>query len=215
MSRVIKDIDAGLEAYPDLQRVTEDGYVRVKGEIPLVHPKKGEIDRYEVLIKFPESFPRCFPKVIETSKKIPRIADRHVNNDNTLCLAVLPEERVISKNGISFKFFLDKVLVPHLARETYRERKGVYPDGEYAHGYEGIWEYYEGTLGLDDRAKIIEELELIAHSKWPERNHKCPCGSGLKFKKCHNEKWNEIIKPGRDYVRKTLILLKGNLHETN
>lgn len=215
MSRVIKDIDAGLKSYPDLQRVTEDGYLCVKGEIPLVHPGKGEIDRYEVLIKFPEAFPRCFPKVIETSKKIPRVADRHVNHDNTLCLAVLPEERVISKNGMSFKFFLDKVLVPHLARETYYERKGVYPDGEYAHGYEGIWEYYESILGKADRTKIVEELELIAHSKWPGRNHKCPCGSGLKFKKCHNEKWQKIIKPGQDYFLEILILLREYLHETN
>ena len=103
--------------------------MRVKGEIPLVHPEKGEIDRYEVLIKFPQKFPQCFPNVVETSKKIPRTADRHINEDNTLCLAVHPEERAISKNGISFKFFLDKVLVPHLARETYKERKGVYPDG--------------------------------------------------------------------------------------
>lgn len=215
MSRVIKDIDAGLKSYPDLRRVTKDGCVQVKGEIPLVHPKKGEIDRYEVLIKFPESFPRCFPKVIETSKKIPRVAERHVNHDNTLCLAVLPEERVISKNGMSFKFFLDKVLVPHLARETYRERKEVYPDGEYAHGYEGIWEYYAGILGQVDRTKIIEELELIAHSKWPGRNHKCPCGSGLKFKNCHIEKWQKIINAGQDYVQKTVMVLKANLHETN
>lgn len=215
MRHVIKNIDDGLKSYPSLQRVEEDGYVCVKGEIPLFHPEKGEIDRYEVLIKFPQKFPKCFPNVIETSKKIPRTADRHVNQDNTLCLAVHPEEQVISKNGISFKFFLDKVLVPHLARETYKELKGVYSDGEYGHGYEGIWEYYQAILNKNDRTQIITELELIVNSKWPERNHKCLCGSGLKFKKCHNDKWNEIIKPGHDYVSETFKLLKTHLNEKN
>lgn len=212
MSKVIKDIDNALVSYPTLQRVTEDGFISVKGEVPLIHPEKGEFDRYEVLIKFPNNFPKCFPKVIETSNKIPRKDFRHVNPDNTLCLAVEPEEQAIAKNGISFKFFLDKVLVPHLARETYRESKGFYPDGEYAHGYEGIWEFYESILDKKDKQSIINELELIANSSWLERNHPCVCGSGVKFKKCHLDKWTQVMKSGETYVRNQIQILKNNIN---
>lgn len=211
MNRVIKDIDQSILSYPLLKLVEEEGYVRVVGEIPLIHPEKGEFDRYEVSIRFPKSYPKCFPKVIETSKKIPREDFRHVNPDQTLCLAVEPEEEAIAKNGISFKYFLDKVLVPHLARETYREIKGEYPDGEYAHGNSGIWQFYEFTLETTDRNLIISELEKIIHSKWQGRNEQCYCGSGKKFKRCHLEKWNTIMKSGRKYVIEKLEILKKEL----
>jgi hypothetical protein len=134
-----------------------------------------------------------------------------VNPDQTLCLAVEPEEEAIAKNGISFKYFLDKVLVPHLARETYREIKGEYPDGEYAHGNSGIWQFYESTLKTTDRNLIISELEKIIHSKWQGRNEQCNCGSGKKFKRCHLEKWNTIMKAGRGYVIEKLEILKKEL----
>lgn len=215
MSRIIKDIDHSLKFYPKLKRVQKEGLVSVSGEIPIIHSQMGEIDKYKVVINFPNEFPNCFPKVIETSNKIPRIADRHVNRDNTLCLAVLPEELAICKNGISFKFFLDKVLIPHLARETYREQTGNYPDGEFGHGFEGVWEYYEEILSQKNRVLIISELEQIVDSNWPGRNSECPCGSGIKFKKCHQRIWSKIIRPGREYVLKILTLLKRQLNEQN
>ncbi|GAB5566134.1 MAG: hypothetical protein Wins2KO_31970 [Winogradskyella sp.] len=211
MSTITKNIDRALVDYHLLSRVVEDGFIRVKGFIPLIHPKIGEIDRYEVLIKFPKDYPKCFPKVIETSNKIPRIPNRHVNPDNTLCLAVEPEEKALTKNGISFKYFLDRILIPHLARETYRESKGVYPDGEYAHGYDGIWEYYKSILKESDKLTIIRELEQIVNSNWPERNQKCFCGSGNKFKKCHLDSWTEILKSGKDYIKKQIQILKTTI----
>lgn len=211
MNRVIKDIDHSILSYSLLKRVDEKGYVRVVGEIPLIHPEKGEFDRYKVSISFPTFYPKCFPKVIETSKKIPREDYRHVNPDNTLCLAVEPEEKAIVKSGISFKYFLDKILVPHLARETFREINGTYPDGEYAHGNSGIWQFYESTLKTSDRKLIIGELEEIIYSKWKGRNELCRCGSGQKFKVCHLGMWNTIMKSGKDYVIEKIEELKKEL----
>jgi len=211
MKKIIKDIDQALLSYSLLKRVEEDGFVSVIGEIPLIHPEKGEFDRYSVSIRFPLAYPKCFPKVIETSKKIPRKDFRHVNPDQTLCLAVEPEERAITKNGISFNFFLDKVLVPHLARETYRELSGSYEDGEYGHGNDGVWEFYESALETTDRKLIISKLEDIVYSKWQKRNELCKCGSGQKFKKCHLKKWNTIMKSGRDYVIEKLEQLKKEI----
>ena len=210
MNKIIKDIDKALLSYPLLKRVEEDGYVRVIGVLPLFHPKKGEFDRYEVSIRFPQDYPKCFPKVIETSKKIPRKDYRHVNPDGTLCLAVEPEEKGIVKNGISFTFFLEKVLVPHLSRETFCELNKSYEDGEYSHGIDGFWEYFEGILLTSDRIEILVELEKIIYSKRQNRNEKCYCNSGMKFKKCHLERWNKIMRSGNDYLVKTLELLKKN-----
>ena len=212
MNKVIKDIDQALKHYPFLKRVDENGFVRVIGEIVLIHPVKGEFDRYKVSISFPQVYPKCFPQVIETSKKIPRKDYRHVNTDGTLCLAVEPEEKGIVKNGISFTFFLDRVLVPHLSRETFCELNNGYEDGEYSHGIDGFWEYFEGILLTSDRAEILAELEKIIYSKWQKRNEMCYCNSGIKFKRCHLERWNKIMTSGSNYLVNMLELLRKNIN---
>lgn len=208
---MLKDIDQALISYPLLERTIVNGHYAVIGEVQLVDKTKVEFDRYSVFISFPSAYPNCFPKAKETSNKIPKVASRHINYDGTLCLAVEPEEKAISKNGIKFKFFLDKILVPHLARETYREITGEYPEGEYAHGNVGIWEYYEILLGKKDRYAIIKELELIINSTWPLRNDKCSCGSEKKFKKCHQPIWLEVMKSGENYTIEKLKQLKNEL----
>ena len=120
VKQLIQDIDLAIKFYPELQLTEYNEHIAVEGDIILRHDEIGEYDRYSVSISFPISYPRCFPKVVEESNKIPRMDNRHVNTDNTLCLAVEPEERLICKNDITFKYFLDEVLVPHLSRETYR-----------------------------------------------------------------------------------------------
>jgi hypothetical protein len=215
LKRILRDIDKALDSYPLLQRTEEDGCILVNGEIVLTHKDVGEYDRYSVSIRFPEDYPRCFPKVIETSDKIPKIPDRHVNVDDSLCLAVEPEERRIAKNGISFKFFLDKVLVPHLSRETHRSLSPQYEDGEYAHGQEGIWKYFEEILEISGKHELLEKLEKIVETNWPRRNDRCSCGSGKKFKKCHLLKWEEVMASGKDYLTALISKLKEEINEEN
>ncbi|MBE0662565.1 MAG: SEC-C domain-containing protein [Bacteroidales bacterium] len=177
-----------------------------------MHPEIGEYDKYSVSIDFPNGYPKQFPRATEKSKKIPRITDRHVNKDNTLCLAVEPEEKLICRNGITLKYFLDKVLVPHLSRETYRSLSGKYEDGEYSHGIVGLWEFFGDKLKTTDKKLIVNEFKIMLQSKrWPERNTPCLCGSKVKFKKCHLKKWKELAVLGDDYMRNILAMLKSNL----
>lgn len=203
---LIRDIETALKHYPLLKIVQIKSSIKVEGDIQIIDSNYGEIDKYSVSISFPNTYPKRFPKVVETSGKIPRIADRHINVDNSLCLAVLPEELKIAKNGITFKYFLEKVLVPHLSRETYYSIKKEYPKGEYRHGNEGILQYFEEILSIKDKRSLIDELKKIVYSKWVDRNEKCFCGSGIKFKKCHLKKWNEVLKIGRQNL--TFIINK-------
>ena len=59
-----------------------------------------------------------------------------------------------------------------------------------------------------NRKLIIVELENLLYSKWQQRNELCQCNSGKKFKRCHLEKWNTIMKSGREYVIEKLEILK-------
>ncbi len=211
MKSELTDIRKAIEDFPLLKIIERGKFIFVEGDIILTDPEYGEFDRYSVSISFLKCYPRCFPKVIETSKKIPRKDYRHVNPDGTLCLAVDPEERLISKNGISFKFFLDKVLVPHLSRETFRELNGDYVDGEYDHGNAGIWEFYIKKLGKTDKKQVLLELNEIRTSKWLGRNELCVCGSSKKFKNCHLNKWEEIKRLGDEYLKNQIETLKTDL----
>lgn len=207
MKKLHEDILKALDHYPLLKIADNDKFIRVKGEIILTDPEIGEFDRYSVSIAFMNCYPKCFPIVVETSNKIPRKDNRHVNPDGTLCLAVPPEERIITRNGISFKFFLDKILVPHLSRESFREYNGAYQDGEYGHGIEGIWQYYYKKLGHEDRSLIITELKMIISSKWPNRNDPCYCKSKKKFKQCHLNVWNELRLLSTEFLKGQINIL--------
>jgi len=211
MMQLIDDINYAIKFYPGLKKLESNEKLKVVGDLKLHHPEIGEFDKYTVTICFPESYPKCFPKVIEESKKIPRTADRHVNSDHTLCLAVEPEERLICKNGITFKYFLDRVLIPHLGRETYRSLSGKYEDGEYKHGLEGLWDFFSQKLNITDKKSIVEELEIMLQGNWPGRNEPCFCRSKIKFKKCHLRTWEELMVLGNDYLQSRLAILKNDL----
>lgn len=206
---IIKDIESALKQYPLLKLSHTNNKVIVKGEIQLIHIDYGEVDKYSVFISFPANYPQRFPIVIETSLKIPRTPERHINaSDHSLCLAVLPEELKIAKNGLTFKYFLDKVLVPHLARETYYNIEKIYPDGEYEHGKDGVWKYFEEIFKTTNRQLIISEIHRIMNEKMLNRNDKCICGSGLKFKKCHLKQWNDVLYIGMDNLNLIVKYLK-------
>lgn len=210
MKRLLQDIDHAIKYYPGLEKVESSNELRVRGIIILKHPEIGEYDRYTVSISFPRCYPNCFPKVIEVSEKIPKVADRHVNSDNTLCLAVEPEERILCRNGITFKYFLDKVLVPHLSRETYWNYTGKYEDGEYSHGIEGLWEYFGQLLNATKKEDVLNELEKMLHEKWLGRNAPCFCGKAAKFKNCHRKKWERVMLLGQDYLLNWLDILQND-----
>lgn len=212
MKALIQDIELALNFYPELEIKESNGQIEVIGEIVLEHPGIGEYDRYSVSIFFPKGYPKVFPRVIEGSEKIPRIADRHVNRDNTLCLAVEPEEKLICRNGITFKYFLDKVLIPHLSRETYRQLSGKYEDGEYSHGIEGLWEFFFTRFETEDKEVVIIELErMLQKNRLPRRNSLCFCDSKIKFKKCHLKKWRDLTPLGDSYLGAILAILKNDL----
>jgi hypothetical protein len=208
MKEVLKDIDRALADYPLLNLVINKKTIKIVGDIELVHPVLGKFDHYAVEIIIPKSYPKGFPLVIETSEKIPRTGSRHVNPDNSLCIAVEQEEKRITRNGITFKYFLDKVLIPHLSRETYRSINGSYSDGEYEHGDEGVWEYFKEKLNTNDENSIIKQLEQIVNSKWQDRNKPCFCESGSKFKKCHLPKWQLLLESGEGYLSNKIEFLK-------
>lgn len=203
------DIEKGIKKYPSLQFEMQEGVPIVKGTF-IAHDKKSktEIESYDIFIGFPKKYPFVFPWVIESSKKIPRELDRHVNSDGTLCIGNWQDEFSVCKNGITFTYFLDEILNTHLCREYVKEKTNKYPTGERSHGIEGIWEGYYEVLRTTDKGKVLSELDLILNHKSIGRNTLCYCNSGKKYKACHEKIEPDILKIGKSRVIGIMEVLK-------
>ncbi len=210
MFNFVKDIEDGLKKYPLLHWSTTSNEKLVEGTF-IAHKLNIEIERYEVRIGFPKTYPYYTPWVIETSNKIyPRNATRHIFIDDTLCFGNRQDVLRVCKNGITFKWFLDKILNPHLCREYVKDKTGEYPTGERSHGTEGTWEGYYEIFRTNNKAEILKELERLLTYPTFARNKECYCNSGKKYKRCH-EKWLPLIFDiGRINVKKLYLEMKND-----
>jgi hypothetical protein len=207
---VESDIKNALSFYPDLKMESKEGALFLKGEIELLHPEsKLFIDSFSVEIEFTADFPRRFPKVREVGGKIPHDLDRHVNvaNGNILCLSPEPEEIIRCKNGITTKWFLDEVLNPRLGEEYLVNHGGKYLR-EYPHGYNGSWKFYMNEINSNDPAFILLFLEMTLRKGFPKGYKTCPCGSGKKFKNCHQSSYFKLSMLGDRYLNWQIEKLK-------
>ena len=121
-----------------------------------------------------------WPKVYEVGGRCNDIAeqnqcamiDLHLFEDGACCLGL---NYAVQRNLTPERFVLELV-IPFFYRLSYVDRHGLEAAredlwGEYSHGSAGLREYQGEILRLTDND--------------PGRNQPCPCGSGLKFKRCH------------------------------
>lgn len=158
--------------------------------------------KYDVLIQITSKYPHELPVVWETTGKIPKNADYHVNakTDNSLCLVVETEQQLIARRGITIFDFIKNILEPHLAMQSHKLLYGVYPIGEFAHGQDGINQYFLQKLNLNYINEFATELNLFLKTKMYKRNEICICGSNKKFKYCHETKFAFFKYVGTDIL---------------
>lgn len=140
-------------------------------------------DEYEIRMEIPDDYPYSLPSVYEMSGGIPSEFEHFLDN-GALCLGV--------ENDLWDKFltnpcllhFVNECVISYLYAVTYFKKYGSFPFGERSHGVEGIIEYYYDKWNLSDPRKVILILSMIYFRNY--RGHlPCPCGSGIKARKCH------------------------------
>jgi hypothetical protein len=172
--------------FPNLHALVDGGRVIIRGSMPIMHEGK-ELDRYQLKIVLPDDHPHGPVAVYETAKRIPKKADDwHVNPDGSLCLGV-PEQVWPSRSKpLDLVAFLNGPVRSFLLRNSIIARGGEWPHGEWDHGAEGIFQYYEERIGISDRAAIIEFMKCLIHPS-PKGHWGCPCGSGERLRHCHRD----------------------------
>lgn len=142
-------------------------------------------DKYEIRIDFNKQSTFGFPRVEEESEKIKKFSinraiklnDLHVEDDDSCCLGVFPEYKW---QGVC-QFIIDK-LIPYFYWQTFRRVYGREPWAGLAHGVDGIREQLQKLTPPEARNN---------------RNSRCNCGSGLKYKRCcmiTKEKLGQYLK---------------------
>lgn len=210
-TKLISELTQLINDYPGLKIINEAGVVTLQGSVELIHPEFGiAYESFSLLISYPAAYPFCFPKVIETTGKIPRNADRHVNviDNNTLCLTVPPEERLLSLYGISTAWFMKNVLLPRLGEEYEVNQGGKYLH-EYSHNALGYWEFYFRKLDTKDPQFVINILKTMIDYNMPKGYLPCICNSGRDYKKCHKKNVDDLYRLGKEYLRGQLNFLNN------
>lgn len=181
------DLLAEIRAYlsskhPDLDlRVVEDR-ASVHGSFALTDGE-GIIDRFQIIIRFPDDYPDRTPTLEEVGGRIPREQARHVEADGNACVTV-PEEWFFLSSDRSFAAFLEGPIKNFFVSQSMYEMTGKWPFGERPHGYDGLIQAYGAWFGSNDPAVIRSHLRYLAAEKTPKGHWDCPCGSGKKVRQC-------------------------------
>ena len=183
-----------LDAYLGMRvRPSPPDVLRLEGEFRFrADYKDGPIieDVYRLQVNVPRRFPRGIPTVMELDERILRRAECHVFNDGTLCLGSPLRLHLIAHDYPSLTEFSQHSIVPYLYANSYREKEGVYPFGELAHGAAGLLDDYVQILGLDRPEQAAEGIALIAMKKRLANKCPCPCGCGRRLGACS---FNETV----------------------
>jgi hypothetical protein len=172
--------------YPDLNLENTNEISVIRGLIDFIVPYKDEKiqDSFLLEIFISPEYNRLPPKVKEIGGRIPR--NFHTSYDGFLCLEVPIEVRKKFAEDPSLVGFVKSLLVPYLFSFSYWTKYGVMPFGEHSHGYKGILEYYKNIFNVNSTNHVLKLLKLLITKDYRVQND-CPCGSGKKFLKCHQE----------------------------
>jgi hypothetical protein len=201
---------AEVEAYfPDLHFVVENDLVYVRGSFPLIFEGK-VLDRYSVELQLPRNHPSGLPAVWETSGRIPHHNDRHVNPaDGTACVLIPDERWRLWPAGAPLIKFLTGPLHSFFLAQSMVEEGEPWPFGQWAHGAQGIFQYYRELLKTSDLRVMSTYLDYLAAKRvkghWP-----CPCGSGSRVRDCHFGQIKDLRdKISRKDAQNSLTALKA------
>lgn len=191
---LLTDFSAAVaEHQPELAITTWKDCVFLKGNLVVSGPN-GPFDAYQIQVAIPSGFPWQEPVVLETGGRIPKIADRHVFEDNENCCLGVWEEWLFKSQDRSASSFLTGPLHDYFLSQSWYEATNEWPFGDRSHGSLGVLEGFCELLGIAvDRQQAVSYLKLLAREN-TKGHATCPCGSGKRLRNCHVSKFTDLRK---------------------
>lgn len=200
-------LDEAIQYFPQLKKVVGSDGEFLKGILDIPNDEGTIIGSFMIEIKYRNGFPNRFPKLFETGGDIRNEADWHKYPDGSCCITVEPDELLICRNGITVLEFIQKHSIPYFANHYHKLITGKYKNGEYAHGPEGTFQFYSTLFKTSDMKKWIEYYNHVFKKKSIQigRNDLCFCGSGQKFKVCHEKVFQDLKWLGEKAVGQQFV----------
>lgn len=139
---------------------------------------------YDIKLLIPKAYPNVLPTAWETGGKI---ADGfHKYPDKSLCLGAPLQLRLEFCKNPTLLGFVEKSVCSYLFSHAYyiAHPGAEMPYGEWAHGDEGIFEYYKKYFNTSDANIILRLLRYLIVGRYRGHNP-CPCGQEVKVRNCH------------------------------
>jgi SEC-C motif len=167
--------------YPDLEWDIDHAKQRASliGVITLVEPC-GLTTSILTRIAFPSNYPEGEPLAYEVGHRFVWDNDHHILPDGRCCLWLQPLSKWRPNDPEALHIFLDELAVFFDRQLAFEARpKSGWPGGCWNHGVHGYWDFIVEQLGGEQASDSF----IVGHTVG--RNEDCPCGSGLKYKRCH------------------------------
>lgn len=183
-----------IQAYPSmsLKPSSSSNYI-IEGDFA-VFAQYGDnretlVDRvFALRIEVPTDYPNAIPIVYEVgdSPQIPKLADYHKNDDDSLCLGAPFTLLSLLQQDASLVGFAKNCIIPHLTSAILKKEKGIpFSQGELKHYDEGLEQEFSEFFGLNlSRAVIALTFQQLGEKKRKANKRPCPCGKGLRLGSC-------------------------------
>ena len=169
------------------------------GAVPFVLPDD-RIDPIEIRIEFGLDYPNRPPPVFDAAKRWVPDDDRHIPADHSFCLYLRDvNEPDLSLPSALKMFMLD--IICFLEQQLIYDRIGRFPGPQWPHHRDAYALHIVEELISEPRP---EKLWAAVSSTEPERNDLCPCGSGIKYKRCHLDLVNGLEGIARSHSLKSI-----------
>jgi hypothetical protein len=184
------------EHYPGLvfQADSEERLMFLEGDF-ILEADCGIPTRIRIRIEFPADYPTSEPFAYDIASFFPRDIDRHILSDGQFCLWLPPCSPWDEDDpDRSLLRFLDEVRVFLERQLTYDATGGKeWPGPQCRHGKYGYLDFMLSILG-DNEEHFRALFPVILGKVSLGRNEACPCGSQLKYKRCHADRVASILR---------------------
>ena len=184
VDRLARDRQIVAEGHPALHHeVQADGGMAVVGDY-IFTTDTGQQYRIPTRITFPDRYPTKEPLAFETGKRFPHEMDRHFYPDTGRCCLWLPVESDWQPGDPeALRTFLDQLGIFYL-RQVMLDAgvTDVWPGPQRGHGAQGYVDALVEQWGM--REDQVRRMRRALTGKIG-RNAPCPCGSRVRFRRCH------------------------------
>ncbi len=183
----------------------------ITGDLDICDTAGAYWNTFQITMLVPCGYPYSIPVVAERSIIIPRHIDWHISPEGLCCLDAEHSLIALSKRGIYLGDFIAEKVYTFFANQIHKLECKEYAGAEYAHHTAGVIQYYIEELNMPSVEATLQTLTQIFNKQGLGRNDKCPCGSHLKLKVCHDKAIETIKSFGRSQIKKDIEIIQVHI----